>query len=750
MPPPGDQQAADDYAARMIAEVGGDEEVEPATAVPREKGEYRLPFNERPWTEQFVDVVGNPVDKARSYFENAGNTFMANTADEIGAQILSPSMAEGVLSTMRPEDRHTYAAGSQNEDARRTLEAERLERDDQNPVPALAGKMAGGVAAGALIPGGAVAQTVGGAGLMATDMLGAGHGDLSQRADQAVETAKENPLMTGLALAMPAVAPGIARGAGAVQKTLQRGANRNTVAAVMTPPQRNALINNLGPEAVERLGGDMRAMKLQEMPWYEFWRSPNAETFYDNAVKARKVAEQGLEETESAIAKAGDPDIKYTPVAEDLEGAADEVMKRADKSAATKEADFSRELAGNYRGSTKQPAAGPIQEFAEEQPFSREITAPSEVQPAFQKSGGGRNVVAPSEAQPAFQKSGGGRNVIAPSEVQPTFFPSGASRQAPDQVPPAEWFDYLNKVKVDPNTPPPAVQKGGFFEGPERPPEFTGPDEHLTLQGPERPPEFTGPDEHLTLSGPERPPEFTGPDEKLTLQGPNRPPVVTRGAPLEAETGVRPFSEAQADLRYNNRQVDFSRQGGGPDAPMQEQVRRRLGTKLREGIHTGLDDAVGTGQLDADVVTDWKKHKKNYGTAAAVEDPAQALMQKDYGGSMGLKDLAGASMLSTFGLGGPAALATTKAMQGRWPGWRANRLEGMANEFGAAKGLADDVAENAGMIRGAATPHPIAAAREENPDAPKKVVVQKANDSLKEQLQEAMKEGSDWFRSLID
>jgi len=793
-----------------------------AAAAPPAPRPLRLPFNERPWHEQFQDVTGtHPVGGARTFYENAGDQAIANTADEAGAELIVP---DAVSSSVQPsaelygperiqgydsplptaipaEHQKTFAAGSEKEDVRRTLETEKRERDAENPTLALAGRATGGMAQGALVPGGPVAQTVGGAALTAANMIGEGHGDLGERTDQAIETAKEHPYMTALGVAAPAVAPGIAKGAGAIANKLQRGANRNTVAAFTTPGQRNALIDNLGPNAVDDLGANARRMKLDEMPWYEFWRSPNAETFYNNAVKARKAAEAGLEETESTIAKAGgDPNVNYTPVAEDLEGAADEVMKRANKTSAGKEAALLREQATHLRNATKRQPHGPAQAFYEDQPFTskggaREFEAAEAVEQPFTTKGGTRNFVEESQeavdpgftskggprnfveesvesVDPGFTSKGGPRNFVDDSQeaVQPPFFPSGAGRQAPPHVEAPDWFDYLKRAEADPATPLPPTKPGGMFEGPDRLPEFqAGPSKTFTAEGPELAPEFrAGPKQKFTAEGPDRLPEFEagpqktftaeGPDraiealgqrKQFTAEGPDQAPNVTETPPAEIETGVNPFTEAQADLRHYNRDINFLQQGGPENAPVQQQVYRRLGTKLRGQIHEGLDDAVGRGQLEGDVVKDWKGHKKDYATAASVEDPAQALMQKDYGGSMGLKDLAGASLFSQFGLGGPAAMTATKAMQGRWPAWRANRLQGMANEFGAVENLAKDATENAGMIRGAATPHPVAAAQQENPDAPKATIIEQASTALKQQLQDALKEGTDWFRSLI-
>lgn len=69
-----------------------------------------------------------------------------------------------------------------------------------------------------------------------------------------------------------------------------------------------------------------------------------------------------------------------------------------------------------------------------------------------------------------------------------------------------------------------------------------------------------------------------------------------------------------------------------------------------------------------------------------------------------------------------------------------------ANTQAIGANIAEGAANNAYGATGAAVRHPVAVAKEENPDAPKATILNKANDALKE----ALKEGSDWFGSLLD
>lgn len=702
-----------------------------AAGAPPPARPLQQPFAERPWHEQFSQSAeGTPLESARTYLENTGDTFMGGTADELGSEIMSPQQEmyspdknqgyESPFPAVTPDQGNDYAAGSQVEDARRTLETEKQERAGADPSSAFAGKLTGGVIQGSMLPAGREAQILGGAALTGANMLGEGSGDLGERADQAVEQAKEHPFATGMSVGIPAVAPAVAKGANWASDAFRSGANRNTTAAFMTAPQLAALEQNQGRGAVERLGANVREQGLHKQPWYKFWLAPNAKTFYDNSIVAKKAAGDALEASENKIVAKGNPSIQVGSVADDLEGAAGEVGQRMDQSAGVPEAKFMREQAQNVRNVTRKPAEGPTEAFYEEQPFT--------------SKGGSRDFVEDSmeAVEPSFTSKGGNRDFVgtAMEPVEPPFFPSGASRQAPPRVEPKDWFEYLEQAKANPDLAPPlATKPGGVFEGPDRPPEFQPSGEKT-----------------FTAEGPDRLEFEKGPEKEFTAEGPDREPLITgMGEPPLAETGELPFDRTLKDLRYINRNIDHGRTGGGPDAPMQEQVRRRMASQIRDKIDEGLDDAVGTGQLQADDVTEWKDAKLKYGTAAAVEDPALALMQRDYGGTMGLKDMAGAGMMSAFGMPGPAAVATSAGMKGRWPGFKANRLESLANQAKGVEHVATATDEASGAIRGAAT-HPVAVAKEENPGAPKSTIIQSANDSLKEQLKKAQ----GWFSSLTD
>lgn len=743
-----------------------------AAAAPAPPRPLQQPFNERPAREQYADVVGDLMGtKTLSLLENAGNTAASGGLDEASADYITSEAGDDLVSRAkmgppnaakltsdalqgqrglapkRQQDENLpndYAAGSEEEDIRRTLEAERLERNDQNPASALTGQLVGAGALAPLLPGAAtllpaaagrargaanlvrelLPQTVAGAGLMGANLVGGGSGPIEERLDQAGDQVKESPYLTSAAALAPLIGGGIAKGAGMAKNALTKSANRNTVAAFTDVGQRKAIIANSrlpGNESIERLGGDVRARGLHKNGWDP--RPPNAETFYDNAHKLEESAVKKLQGAESQMTIAGDPPVQVDAIAEGLEAQANalgprEIMNQTD---AAPEAAHLRKMAGDIRGVATKPFQGPAQLLSEEPPFTTK--------------GGLRNFMAEemNSADPGFTSKGGPRSFDAPSAeaVEPPFFPSGAGRQQNvEDVKPQDWFDYIKNAEssTDLPPPPPSRPQGGAFEGPDRPPEFQpGPSKPFTLEGPDRPPEFQ-----------------KGQEQKFTAEGPEVSAPITSEVPLPESiyTGEVPISKALKNVRENDTNINYASKGGYKGAAMEEQVLRRTNTALRGEVEKGVDTAVGNNQLDASVASTWREGKKDYGVAAAVQDPAIAMMQKDYGGNMGLKDMAGAAMMSSFGMPGPAAVGASKSMQGRWPGWKANRAENFAN---MAKGVENNAPAAASTAR-----HPITTAREENPDAPKKVVVQKANDSLKEQLYEAMGNGADWFRSLID
>lgn len=256
----------------------------------------------------------------------------------------------------------------------------------------------------------------------------------------------------------------------------------------------------------------------------------------------------------------------------------------------------------------------------------------------------------------------------------------------------------------------------------------------------------------VTEVTPEGPPQMIQPEARspeFWFEG-DSPAPVGREVPLEpVATGQLPFSQALEDRRYFDQQVNHLRRGGHKGAGTEEQVQRQVANQLRGALDEGLEGAVQRGELPPEPVDAWKTHKKNYATAAAVDDPSLAKMQSEYGGSMGLKDLAGASLLSAAGVPGLAAAGGAKAMQGRWPGAIAN-TQASLSENAAALGRTAGPA--AGAARVALTP--IEQARQENPEAPQVEVEAAANKSLKEELTETLLEATestkDWFSGLLD
>lgn len=316
----------------------------------------QTPFVDKPWHEQFSDVAA----PFTSYIQNVGDTAMGGFSDEGASALLNPSQSpvDRAKNGPAPADPNTYAAGSRFEDNRQTLQADKAQRDKDNPIPAVMGRVTGAVAQGAALPGaawgagaasrlaGAAAGAGTGAALTGAQLLGEGAGDLSQRTDQAVEQVQEHPIATGAGVAIPALAAGAIRPAArAIEGGLNNVAAENTVEAFTTPSQRAALIKNRGPEAVRDLGKNVREQGLHKQPWYAPFLPPNAKTYYQNASKAREAANEGMQAAEGQIVAAGDPKIDIGSIADDLEAGATKVEKMWDKPAAEAEANFRRQQA---------------------------------------------------------------------------------------------------------------------------------------------------------------------------------------------------------------------------------------------------------------------------------------------------------------------------------------------------------------------------------------------------------------------
>ncbi len=586
------------------------------------------PFAEQPWYDHLgdaaKDIADGPVAQSLgALLEGTGAGALSQTTDEGAAALIAPGVqqsaavdrpdrnqgyqgiapepekipreyAPGGLFEPVPRTQNyrgmvpppanlpdEYAAGSQFEDNRRTIAAEQAERAGESPVASTAGQVLGGVAQGAALPyKGVIGSTLSAAGQLGAGLMGSGSGDLGDRAEQAGEFAKEHPYITGASVGLPAAAGAVQKGAGAVAKIMRDKQFGNRVAAFTTPAQRTAIAANKGgQQAVINLGRDVEAQGLHKTPWYQFW-APNAETYYNNASKARIAAGEAMEGTESKIAELGNPQIETGSIADDLDASADEVSSMMDQPAAQRDAGFRRDQAAGIRKATKVPLEGPAELVAE----------------------GGDDL-------PDWMEMTDQRGPVAPNfkEVPPGSVPSDSA----------------------------------------------------------------------------------------------------------------PFSEAIKNRRYYDQGVNYAGKGGFEGAPMQEQVRRQIANQLRGNIEKGLDKSgLDTGLIDA-----WKGAKKKYSTAAAVEDPALAKMQGDYGGTLGLRDMAAAHVA---GLSGGGGVVAAKAVQGRMPSIAASGQSKIATGLEA--------------LESTASPNVTATAARMG-----------ANAQLKKDVQEAQKkDGNSWFDRVLE
>lgn len=692
----------------------------------------QTPFAEKPWYEKFSDVAA----PFTSYLQNVGDTAIAGTSDEVASAILNPP-DQTEYGPTQPEDPNTYAAGSRFEDNRQALEADKHQRDKENPVPAAMGRFTGAAAQGAMLPGaawgvgtgsrlaGAGAAAATGAGLTGAQLLGEGSGDFAHRADQAVDEIQQHPYATGAGVAVPALGAAVGRPAAkAIQGGLEDLAGHNTVAAFTTTAQRAALAENSskGIDAVAHLGKDVRKLGLHKQPWYKSFRPANAETYYRNARDMRKnVAGPGMAAAENKIVQVADPAIDTGSIADDLEAGADDVSRMRDKRRAQKEAGFMREQAADL--APTKPIEGPVtaQYTEEPQPFfsggeSREYTPTPQELARFEKQ------------NQSYQKA-----VTPPTPPEVVKFEGPWTPEVPatpgQDVAPQDWYKYLTEIQeLPPGAPiPPAPQAVPPTPGvPSK-----GPGEIYPSRA-----EIESYNTKLDRSlenrsklTPPRKPEpgvFEGPEQPSKLSWTEDPPQTYRERTM-------PFSEGLENRRYYDEGVEHSRRGGPESSPMEEKIRRRIANQLRGKIDDGLEGAVQRGEVPSDLANEWRTHKKNYATASAVEDPALAAMEKDYAGKspLGLKD---AAILSTFG---PAASMGDKAMAGRWPSFKANqqaRMAGVAESIGADK--------SAGTLSNAF--------REESaPKAPNPEEQKQKNESVKEKMHDAMSTGWDWAKTLI-
>jgi hypothetical protein len=349
------------------------------------RGDQR-PQNEDPWYTNAFRDAGAPATFAE-------NLVPANLADEIGAGAIGASpeiyAADGNqgyqgIPAQTSDQANDYAAGSQFEDNRRTLEAEKAERDAAHPTAATAGQMASELLQTAALPEAALTTGLGGAaagaGLTAANYMGQGSGDLDQRAGQALQTAEENPFLTVASVAAPAVAGTVGGAASRAAPVLAEKSAINRAAAVMTPGQRATYAANKGgKQGLVKLGNDIEAAGLHksnpEGGWWSNLLPASSENMYDNALALKAKAGKQLGAAEDTIAAASPP-IKVGNISKDLRGGADD-LANAWTEGSDKEALYRNQMADRIDQSTTQPpipgAEGPSLDVSGELPFQKAV-----------------------------------------------------------------------------------------------------------------------------------------------------------------------------------------------------------------------------------------------------------------------------------------------------------------------------------------------------------------------------------------
>lgn len=712
-----------------------------------------------------TDIYGADQSKWPENAKKAAGAEQVPTQQERKAQATAPSVTQP----------NRYKAGSQAEDTRKVLSGEKDERSGENLKSAIAGGLGGGVFENMLTGGAGIVEN---AASMVADQLGEGTGDVGERASQAVERFKNAPWWSKSLLGLGLLAPGIVPVARKAKTHFDNKAFEKTVDAAIPVAQQEVIYKNskLPREVVKRkLGQEMRRLGLHETGNLS---SPDAETFYNNAVKAEQAAEQGLDVTEKQIVGQGNPPIQYTPISEDLEATAKNMGKLADQTAAKSEIDLLNQLAQDYRNATKVPSGArkAIPPTPEEYADYAQAQAEHAQKEAAQQTAHAKKVDTVKKQNKASQKQYEKDLKQHQEDIEtPPFFSSGKGREYTPSKKELDAYERQLKAREMPE-PPQTIR----YDAPAQPQRPVNPEEWeaYARQAEQAPPvEVKAPPKKVLdayrrkvakakkaqaeplpekpepglYSGPERPskidPATPPPTKVATVPPPPPPQPITVPPPPRAriepvpdvETGVRNFADARTDQLYNNQQRDFSRIG---KQPMPEKVRGRLGVKLREQIRGGLEDAVTNKQVDAPVVENWKQHMQDYSTAATVKDPALALMLKELGGSKSMADLADAGVLAAFGVPGFTAAKAAKKVIGKQPGRAANQYERIA-----------DAAANTESAANIAASRPIAGAVRAQQKA---AAVKAANDSLKAEMQrqadEDLTQGQqviDWFKTWI-
>jgi hypothetical protein len=164
-----------------------------------------------------------------------------------------------------------------------------------------------------------------------------------------------------------------------------------------------------------------------------------------------------------------------------------------------------------------------------------------------------------------------------------------------------------------------------------------------------------------------------------------------------------PFSRALEERRYLDDTIDWTRKGGGDEAPRAEQVRRWVAGDLRSGIRDTLDTAAAdpNSAVTPELADAWKSGNRDFATAATVHDPSMARVYQEYGNQKislpaWMAAAGGTARGGPVGGGVAAALAQLAKSRGT-PALAGAQRFGQRQLEGIAKG-AEPAAANAAAI----------------------------------------------------
>lgn len=609
-----------------------------------------------------------------------------------------------------------------------------------NPAAFTTGQVASGVGQAFAIPASGAANlgtraavnTATGVGAMGAQMLGEGEGDLGERVGQVGQSIAENPVQSALLAALPGAATVVQAGARAAAKGLHDRGSINRVAATNPAAKMTALAENKGGrEGLIRLGQDIEERGLHKAPWYKFGSPASAEDMHMNAARLRTEAGPRIGAAEDQITAAG-VEIPVNNISDELRKGAAEA-ETAWSPTARSSAPFKEEFADNISNSLpklQDPVEGPalanypdgVAPVAPPVPEAGPIPHPESWMDAWNDTRAKPLGVAnPTDAEySAWKRSVQPVDPEPLAEVTPT----------PDQ-----WAKNLN-FNMEQRGAAPAQLKPLMPEGPLPAPAPKNPlprPEPLPYQGPAQLAEEIPP-----YLGPANAPE----DWTKYLTGIENAPKVP---PAPATSGKVPFAEAVRQRRLADDEVNYMARGGSEGAGMKEAVNRQVGTKLRQNIGSGLDEAATTGKLEPEIREDYRAANKDFSVASTVEDSSLRAMMPEYGGIKTLKDLITGGQLKGRAKSSNAA-AGLQHLAG-----------GIANKVGDA--ASPQVAR---AVEGAAAPDPGTGdpddwrkhllGRETASRPPSTVADEKPkNEELKAKMQKAKNSsGNSWYDKLAD